>query len=404
MERQRIVRQKNITNNNDVNRIESNPENKRQKISVGSGNSTDPGSSNSKIISGTNTFSTTVSNPGVVNRPTLTEEQKAIIERNRQKALERRRKRDEMENGSLRNASSQKPNVNSGISVRETVDSKVSGSIHVDANTNKIVRPLDRIIRPSVKKSDYIDYDLSTMKDTFGGFLGDSSSGDGKNGNPMEGKSLEEWKFEQNGKASSFLKDPAPPVDVENAPKCYECNSIEIDIQLYKNFGCRVCKKCIELKPEKYSLLTKTECREDYLLTDPELKDEALFKRIVKDNPYSGTYSKMQLFLRYQIEEYAYKKWGGGEGLDKEWLRREEMRVKRRDKKFETKLNDMKKKMRAEEFTRKIRKFNQRHEHEWSEPLGINSDENGDNGSGGNSNLIKRRCLQCGMETEEIIM
>ncbi|OWB70893.1 hypothetical protein B5S31_g574 [[Candida] boidinii] len=388
-------RQKNITNNDGSNQVESN---KKQKTAdATSVNSTDSGSS-----SGYNNVSTTVTNPGVLNKPTLTAEQKAIIERNRQKALERRRKRDEMENGSLRNATNQNSNANSGISVRETVDSKISGSIHVDSNTNKIVRPLDRILRPSVKKSDYIDYDLSTMKDTFGGFLGDSTSGDSKNGNSMEGKSLEEWKYEQNNKPNSLLKDPAPPVDIENAPKCYECNSIEIDIQLYKNFDCRVCKKCIELKPEKYSLLTKTECREDYLLTDPELKDETLFKRIVKDNPYSGTYSKMQLFLRYQIEEYAYKKWGGGEGLDKEWLRREEMRVKRRDKKFETKLNDMKKKMRAEEFTRKIRKFNQRHEHEWSEPLGINNDTNNDHD--GNSNLIKRRCLQCGMETEEFIM
>ncbi|GME93026.1 unnamed protein product [[Candida] boidinii] len=211
-------RQKNITNNDGSNQVESN---KKQKTAdATSVNSTDSGSS-----SGYNNVSTTVTNPGVLNKPTLTAEQKAIIERNRQKALERRRKRDEMENGSLRNATNQNSNANSGISVRETVDSKISGSIHVDSNTNKIVRPLDRIIRPSVKKSDYIDYDLSTMKDTFGGFLGDSTSGDSKNGNSMEGKSLEEWKYEQNNKPNSLLKDPAPPVDIENAPKCYECNN-----------------------------------------------------------------------------------------------------------------------------------------------------------------------------------
>ena len=45
-------------------------------------------------------------------------------------------------------------------------------------------------------------------------------------------------------------------------PKCNECQSMDID-QTYRNvFGCLVCKKCQNAKPEKYSLLTKTECKE----------------------------------------------------------------------------------------------------------------------------------------------
>lgn len=39
----------------------------------------------------------------------------------------------------------------------------------------------------------------------------------------------------------------------------------------YKNvFNCLVCNACKNAKPERYSLLTKTECKEDYLLTDRE--------------------------------------------------------------------------------------------------------------------------------------
>lgn len=70
-------------------------------------------------------------------------------------------------------------------------------------------------------------------------------------------------------------------------PKCNECQSVDIDQTYKKVFGCLVCNKCKNEKPEKYSLLTKTECKEvrrrdllmnktilthalsqDYLLTD----------------------------------------------------------------------------------------------------------------------------------------
>lgn len=45
-------------------------------------------------------------------------------------------------------------------------------------------------------------------------------------------------------------------------PKCNECQSIDIDQSYRKVFGSLVCNKCKNEKPEKYSLLTKTECKE----------------------------------------------------------------------------------------------------------------------------------------------
>lgn len=63
---------------------------------------------------------------------------------------------------------------------------------------------------------------------------------------------------------------------------------MDIDQTFKKVFGCLVCNRCKNEKPEKYSLLTKTECKEvshhrnhviiilkvlteqDYLLTDRE--------------------------------------------------------------------------------------------------------------------------------------
>lgn len=70
-------------------------------------------------------------------------------------------------------------------------------------------------------------------------------------------------------------------------PKCKECESIDIDHLFKRVFGLLVCEKCKAEHPEKYSLLTKTECKEvcgllsayttsasrplqDYLLTDRE--------------------------------------------------------------------------------------------------------------------------------------
>ncbi len=58
--------------------------------------------------------------------------------------------------------------------------------------------------------------------------------------------------------------------DKEERKKCYECGSLEIDFVWEEVFKCRVCNACKEKYPEKYSLLTKTECREDYLLTERE--------------------------------------------------------------------------------------------------------------------------------------
>ena len=51
-------------------------------------------------------------------------------------------------------------------------------------------------------------------------------------------------------------------LDASRNPKCGECQSVDIDQTFRKVFGCLVCHKCKNEKPEKYSLLTKTECKE----------------------------------------------------------------------------------------------------------------------------------------------
>jgi DNA-repair protein complementing XP-A cells len=194
-------------------------------------------------------------------------------------------------------------------------------------------------------------------------------------------------------------------------PKCFECGSMELDFQFYKIFNARVCYKCKEKFPEKYSLLTKTECKEDYLLTDPELRDEEVLPHMLKANPHKSTFANMMLYVRYQVEEFAWKKWGGPEGLDEEWERREKQKKEKRDKKFEQQLRgtihvcyeaadsgvDLRKRTRTEQWTKRARRKglgldDEAHEHVFGPEIQLEGDD-----------VVRRKCEICGMETEEIV-
>jgi DNA-repair protein complementing XP-A cells len=319
----------------------------------------------------------------------LTEEQIQRIAKNREKALQIRQR---LNGGDATPAPSSV--IAPSNSVTNTTSSTVSDPLVDTIRLNKnnphdsqyLESKKSRYQPPPIKRNDYIEYDFSTMVDSKGGYINDGNEnelGDGEN--------IDEWKEKQ----KQVIYEPAPPTDPRNAPKCFECGSIDIDLNLYENFRkIRVCRKCKKEHPEKYSLLTKTECREDYLLTEPELRDVALLPRIEKANPHG--FSRMQLFLRLQVEEFAWKKWGGSEKLDDEWQRRETNKHKRKEKKYYKELLEMRKKTRAEEFTRKLRNgqsLGERHVHDWSVPLAIEG-----------SNMVKKRCIDCGVEIEEMII
>ncbi|ODV61232.1 DNA repair protein RAD14, partial [Ascoidea rubescens DSM 1968] len=248
-----------------------------------------------------------------------------------------------------------------------------------------------------INRKDYIQYDLSEIKDTNGGFIIDKSELD--NGK----KTLEEWTKENQNITFLNKNDnnelPKFPIDIDSAPKCEDCSSILIDEEFLKIYKCKVCKNCKKKNPDRYSLLTKTECKQDYFLTESELNDVDILPRKEKDNPHYK-YNKMKLYLRYQVEEFAFKKWGGEDGLDKEWVRREEVKNIKKSKEFEKKLLEIRKRTRAEEFTRrfKAREGASEHQHDWSQAFGGNGDD-----EKYEENMIRRKCKICGLETEEII-
>ncbi|KAF3766436.1 DNA repair protein [Cryphonectria parasitica EP155] len=291
----------------------------------------------------------------------------------------------------------------------------------------KDVAAEDGALRPASKKfARFVDYNFSAMTDTKGGFLsaeddpwnksmsigGPSRGGDGggpdeeqkpKHMTAAEWERLQLLRKLQRQKAGPFEPGLSALTDKKERKTCRECGSLEIDFVWDEVFNCRVCNACKEKFPDKYSLLTKTECKEDYLITDSELRDEDLLPHLSKPNPHKSHWHDMMLFLRFQVEEYAFNtKWGSAEALDAEFEKRETNKKKQKDKKFKERLFELKRKTRTEAMRRaagggsSAQKFGDeigrsgRHVHEWGRAI-----ENEDGES-------VKTCVSCGMEVEEL--
>jgi DNA-repair protein complementing XP-A cells len=110
----------------------------------------------------------------------------------------------------------------------------------------------------------------------------------------------------------------------------------------------------------------------------------------------------MMLFLRFQVEEYAFNtKWGSAEALDAEFAKREEDKKARKEAKFKSKLKELKKKTRTDAYMRNLKNGgkagqfgdvigNGKHEHEWGQTV-----ESADG-------MTVKTCVECGMEVEEL--
>ncbi len=138
------------------------------------------------------------------------------------------------------------------------------------------------------------------------------------------------------------------------------------------------------------------------VLRAAELKDAELLPHLSRPNPHKSHWHDMMLFLRYQVEEYAFKhKWGSAAALDAEFERREMDKKRRKEAKFKEKLQDLKRKTRTDAVRRQRAagmptKFGDtiggggRHVHEWGRV--VEKDDG----------VTVRTCVACGMEVEEM--
>ncbi|OAA37642.1 DNA repair protein rad14 [Metarhizium rileyi] len=309
--------------------------------------------------------------------------------------------------------------VNGKRSYHET---STHGSSTTESGTNRDgrIKGVEEALRPARKFTKFVDYNMSSMTDTKGGFLsaeddphnyalGAKKPGQNDEQRPKD-MTVQEWERMQlirklqRQKAGPFEPGISVLEDEEKKKRCRECKSLEIDFVWEEVFHICVCNKCKEKIPEKYSLLTKTECKEDYLLTDPELRDPELLPHLSKPNPHKSHWHDMMLFLRFQVEEYAVNtKWGSAEKLDAEYERREAQKKARKEAKFKEKLMDLKRKTRTDAFRRQAgtlsnsgaRKFGDsireaKHVHKWGRTV---ENEEG---------MTIKTCVDCGMEVEEM--
>ena len=123
---------------------------------------------------------------------------------------------------------------------------------------------------------------------------------------------------------------------------CIDCSAKFASSYLLKSFSIGVCDNCREID-KKYKLITATEVRQMYLLTDKHFVDESTgkLKFIEKRNPRNTIWSRMKLFLEFQVREKAYAVWGGEEGMEKEAKRRREQSHKLKRKKYEKEMKEL---------------------------------------------------------------
>ncbi|KAG8697630.1 hypothetical protein FRC09_007744 [Ceratobasidium sp. 395] len=197
----------------------------------------------------------------------------------------------------------------------------------------------------------YLDYDLSKMVNSKGGFLVEEKS------NFDEETRRKEKERELQRLKQAF--DPPIHIEKDKNPQCADCGSVDIDQQYRKSFHIL-----------------------DYLLTDPELRDEEVMPHLLKANPHKSTWNNMMLFVRFQVEEFAFKKWGGPEGLDEEWERRMAEKRSKRSKKFEDGLRDLRRKTRESGWAK-------RKAEEHVHTFGVVDKE-----------LSVQRCTECDFEVE----
>lgn len=210
--------------------------------------------------------------------PPMTPEQTRRIEINRLKAKALREQRDAEAATTLKRSDSSIAGHKRSFTTFAQPPATVRDG---RAEGNKPDRPLEAI-QPARNFAKYVEYDFSKMTDTKGGFL---TAEDDPHNKALHAKddevvkpanmTMREWERQQllrslrNQKAGPFEPGIAGMKD-ETTKSCRECDILEIDWKWNECFGISICNACKDKFPDKYSLLTKTEAREDYLLTDRE--------------------------------------------------------------------------------------------------------------------------------------
>ena len=251
-------------------------------------------------------------------------------------------------------------------SVRNAADRDAAGAAGAGASAgaspSKAAQDQAATLLRDKALGNYLEFDLTRLHNSKGGFLVEDR------GEEEAVRSLEDLRKERE-REKQRLRDQMEPgisLDPSTRPVCEQCGSPDILYDPFQRvFNVLVCRACERSNTDRYSLLTKTEVKEDYLLTDAELADQELLPHLLKKNPHKSTYSNMMLFMRGQVEDYAFSaaKWGSAENLDAEYHRRQQEKTRKRTQRFQQGLDRLRKRTIRDNVWQKRR--DAEHVHEW---------------------------------------
>lgn len=169
----------------------------------------------------------------------------------------------------------------------------------------------------------------------------------------MKSDSDEGGFFHNNNNPTS--DNPHPKTDYLISDElCESCTKNEIDHELKNIFDLKICKAC---KREKLKFITKTTCKEEYLLDDYDLKT---LKFLIRPNPHKGTWTNMNLYLQNEVITVSLKKHTSLENIEKIKKEKNEKWLEKKRKKITKTVREYRRKTLLEQV-----KDNKRHVHEF---------------------------------------
>ena len=185
--------------------------------------------------------------------------------------------------------------------------------------------------------------------------------------------------------ASSDL--PILPDTREN--ECDDCEELFSNSFLLSNFDEKICDNCHDPRGN-HALITKTEAKQEYLLTDVDLeKREPALRYILKRNPRKYARSYMHLYLKLQVQERALEVHGSEESLEENRTVRGEKRESRKRKMFQKQIKTLRMEARSSFYKKKL---TTNHEHTFG------PEESYDNPSDLSGDYFRQVCEECQFE------
>ncbi|KAI2811202.1 hypothetical protein BLOT_002375 [Blomia tropicalis] len=216
----------------------------------------------------------------------------------------------------------------------------------------------------------YDELKVSASQDTGGGFF--------LNNEEKSDKFSIQQQQQQPSSSKQTLDKPILLDTRENV--CDECQDNFSNSFLLSTYNEKICDQCNEPKG-RHRLITKTEAKSEYLLSDADLEmREPILKFLLKKNPRDyARHGYMKLYLLMQVEERALEVWGSEEKLEEERELREEKRDNRKRKKFDKEIKKMRMDARSSYYKKRL---TETHEHEFgAEEPDSEADDQDDNNS-----------------------